>query len=94
MPTRKLDYLLKVKLVPTSEGQGGKDSDDMFGVMVPIRVAGTIENPRYWVSITEYVKALGGAVIGTAGSVIKGVTGAIFGIGKALDRSSSNKTKE
>ncbi|WP_319471729.1 AsmA family protein [uncultured Pseudodesulfovibrio sp.] len=94
LPTRKLDYLLKVKLVPTSEGQGGKDSDEMFGVMVPIRVAGTIENPRYWVSITEYVKALGGAVIGTAGSVIKGVTGAIFGIGKALDKSSGNKTKE
>ncbi|QJB57251.1 AsmA family protein [Pseudodesulfovibrio sp. zrk46] len=84
LPTRELDYLLKVKLVASKEGQGGKSSDDLFGVMVPIRVSGTLEHPRYWVSLTEYVKALGGAVIGTAGSIIGGVTGVIKGVGKAV----------
>ncbi|MGL1864095.1 MAG: AsmA family protein [Pseudodesulfovibrio sp.] len=85
LPTRQIDYMLKVKLVPTSQGQGGKSSDDLYGVMVPIRVAGTIEHPYYWVSITEYVKALGGAVLGAAGSVLGGVTKAIKGVGQAVD---------
>lgn len=87
LPTRQIDYLLKVKLVPTNEGQGGKSSKDMFGVMVPIRVSGSLDNPRYWVSVTEYVKSLGGAVIGTAGSLIGGVKDAIVGVGKAVDES-------
>lgn len=96
LPTGRVDYLLKVKLVPTSEGQGGKSSGEMFGVMVPIRVGGTVQNPHYWVSLTEYVKALGGAVLDTAGAVIGGVTGAITGVGKALtggDAASDTKTE-
>lgn len=84
LPTQQIDYLLKVKLVATGEGQGGKDSADLYGVMVPIRVGGTLENPRYWVSITEYVKALGGAVIGTAGSLIGGAVNVIKGVGKVV----------
>ncbi len=84
LPTQQIDYLLKAKLVATSEGQGGKASDDLYGVMVPIRVAGTLENPRYWVSVTEYVKALGGAVIGTAGSIVGGAFGIIKGVGKVV----------
>ncbi len=84
LPTRQIDYLLKAKLVATSEGQGGKASDDLYGVMVPIRVAGTLDNPRYWVSVTEYVKALGGAVLDTAGSIIGGAFGVIKGVGKVV----------
>ena len=84
LPTGQINYLLKVKLVPTSEGQGGKDSSDMFGIMVPVRVTGTVDDPHYSVSLTEYVKALGGAVIGVAGTVFKGVTGAITSVGKMV----------
>ncbi|QGY41759.1 AsmA family protein [Pseudodesulfovibrio cashew] len=82
--TRKVDYLVKVKLVPTGEGQGGKDSADLYGVMFPIRVGGTLDHPRYWVSLTEYVKVLGGAVLDTAGSILGGVTSVVKGVGKAL----------
>ena len=93
--TRKIDYLLKAKLVPTSEGQGGKSSDQMFGVMVPIRVGGTLDNPHYWVSLTEYVKALGGAVIGVAGTVLGGVKSVVTSVGKAVVGSSgSEETKD
>lgn len=84
LPSHEIDYMLRVKLVPTSTGQGGKSSDELFGVMVPIHVTGTVEDPHYWVSITEYIKALGGMVLGTAGTVLHGVTGAIKGIGKAI----------
>lgn len=93
--TQKIDYLLKVKLVPTSEGQGGKASDDMFGVMVPIRVGGTLDDPHYWVSLTEYVKALGGAVIGVAGTVLGGVKNVVTSVGNAVTGSSgSDKSKD
>jgi len=87
LPTRQVDYLLKVKLTPTSKGQGGKSADDLYGVMVPIRISGNLDNPRYWVSVSEYVKALGGAVIGTAGAVLGGVTKAMKGVGGAIDES-------
>jgi AsmA protein len=89
--TRKIDYLLKVKLVPTTEGQGGKSSSEMFGVMVPIRVGGTLDDPHYWVSLTEYVKALGGAVIGVAGTVLGGVKSAVTTVGKTITGSSGSE---
>ena len=92
--TRKIDYLLKVKLVPTSEGQGGKSSDEMFGVMVPIRVSGTLDDPHYWVSLTEYVKALGGAVIGVAGTVLGGVKSVVTTVGKTITGSSGSEEPE
>jgi AsmA protein len=84
LPTGAIDYLIKVKLVATSEGQGGKASGDLYGVLVPIRVTGTLEDPHYRVSIAEYLKALGGVVLDTAGSVIGGVTGVIKGVGQAI----------
>jgi len=83
----KIDYMVKAKLVPQAGGQGGKSSDDLFGVLVPIHVTGTLDNPQYWVSVTEYAKALGGAVVGVVGSVLGGVGSAIKGVGSALDES-------
>ncbi|MFH1915452.1 MAG: AsmA family protein [Pseudomonadota bacterium] len=91
LPSGRIDSLIKVKLVPTAQGQGGRSSDDLYGVMVPIRVTGTLDQPSYQVSIAEYIKALGGAVldtagsvVDTAGSVVEGVTGVIKGVGKAV----------
>lgn len=93
LPTGTIDSLIKVKLVPTAKGQGGKASADLYGVMVPIRVTGTLDAPRYRVSIAEYVKALGGAVLDTAGSVLHGVTGIVRGVGKAITGGGDNATE-
>ena len=87
LPTKQIDYLVKVKLTPTAQGQGGKSSDDLYGIMVPIHVSGSLDDPRYWVSVSEYAKALGGAVIDTAGAVLGGVKKAIKGVGEAIDES-------
>lgn len=92
LPTGALDYLIKVKLVATAQGQGGKASSDLYGVLVPIRVTGTLAEPVYRVSLAEYAKALGGAVLDTAGSVIGGVTGVIKDVGKALVGGDGNAT--
>jgi AsmA protein len=85
--TRQIDYMVRVKLVPTSAGQGGKASKDLIGVMVPIHVTGTIDKPHYWVSVREYVKALGGVVVDTVGTVLGGVKSVVKGVGSALDKS-------
>ncbi|XXJ20471.1 AsmA family protein [Desulfovibrio caledoniensis] len=84
--TREIDYMVRAKLVATSQGQGGKPSEDLIGVMVPIHVTGIIDRPRYWVSIPEYVKALGGVVIDTVGTVLGGVKSVVKGVGSALDK--------
>jgi len=96
LPTGGINYLIKVKLVASSEGQGGKSGNDMLGIMVPVRVTGTVDKPKYSVSLSEYVKALGGAVIGVAGSVFKGVTGVISTVGKTIvgEESSSDSGGE
>jgi AsmA protein len=86
--TRQIDYMVRAKLVPTGEGQGGKASKDLIGVMVPIHVTGTLDKPHYWVSVREYVKALGGVVVDTVGTVLGGVKSVVKGVGSALDRSS------
>ena len=84
LQSRELDYLLNVKLIPIKH-EKVDSSDDLFGVTVPIRVSGTVENPHYWVSVTEYVKSLGGAVISVGSSILGGVFDAIKSVGEALD---------
>ncbi|WP_338667521.1 AsmA family protein [Pseudodesulfovibrio methanolicus] len=85
---RQIDYMVRAKLVPTGVGQGGKASKDLIGVMVPIHVTGTLDKPHYWVSVREYVKALGGVVVDTVGTVLGGVKSVVKGVGSALERSS------
>ncbi|MEZ7197946.1 AsmA family protein [Pseudodesulfovibrio karagichevae] len=92
--TRQIDYMVRVKLVPTGEGQGGKSSKDLIGVMVPIHVTGTIDKPRYWVSVKEYAKALGGVVVDTVGTVLGGVKSVVEGVGSVLDRSTGGNGTE
>jgi len=92
--TRKIDYMIRAKLVPTSQGQGGKSSKDLIGVMVPIHVTGTIDKPLYWVSVTEYVKALDGVVVDTVGTVLGGVKSVVEGVGSALDKSCCEENSE
>jgi AsmA protein len=42
-----LDYLVKASIVGTSKGQGGRDTDDLRGVTVPVRVSGPLATPSY-----------------------------------------------
>ncbi|WP_419785119.1 AsmA family protein [Pseudodesulfovibrio sp.] len=94
LPTGKINYLLKVKLVASTTGQGGKSGNDMLGIMVPVRVTGNVADPRYSVSLAEYVKALGGAVIDVAGTVFKGVTGVVTTVGKTLVGTEGNSESD
>ncbi|HKA39844.1 MAG TPA: AsmA family protein, partial [Burkholderiales bacterium] len=43
----RLNYLVKASIVGTSKGQGGRDTEELSGVTVPVRVAGPLEKPSY-----------------------------------------------
>ncbi|MDP1537293.1 MAG: AsmA family protein [Burkholderiales bacterium] len=42
-----INYLVKASVVGTSKGQGGRDTDDLRGITVPVRVSGPFKAPSY-----------------------------------------------
>jgi AsmA protein len=42
-----LTYLVKASIVGTSKGQGGRETEDLRGVTVPVRVSGPLSAPSY-----------------------------------------------
>lgn len=42
-----INYLVKASLVGTSKGQGGRDTEELKGVTVPVRVTGPLAAPSY-----------------------------------------------
>jgi AsmA protein len=45
--TEALDYQLSTALVNTSKGQCGKEKDDLAGVEIPLKISGTMQEPKY-----------------------------------------------
>jgi AsmA protein len=43
----RLNYLVKASIVGTSQGQGGREVEELRGVTVPVRIAGPLEKPSY-----------------------------------------------
>jgi AsmA protein len=46
LPTETIDYALKVSIVETSKGQGGKDLADLKGLTIPVKITGTFQSPK------------------------------------------------
>lgn len=42
-----LNYLVKASIVGTSKGQGGRETDDLRGLTIPVRVSGPLKAPSY-----------------------------------------------
>ena len=42
-----INYLVKASIVGTSKGQGGRETDELHGLTVPVRVAGPLAAPSY-----------------------------------------------
>ncbi len=50
MPPQTMDYAIEARLVPSIEGQGGRDA--LAGLPIPIKVTGPWSDPRYQVDWT------------------------------------------
>jgi AsmA protein len=58
LPSEKIDYRINTTVVATSQGQGGKELQDLAGVTVPIKVSGTFQQPSYGLDVEALGKAL------------------------------------
>ncbi|HEV2431800.1 MAG TPA: AsmA family protein [Burkholderiales bacterium] len=68
IPASTLDYVVKASIVATSQGQGGKERDDLAGLTVPVKLSGSFDDLKYQVD----VRAMAGqAAKSQAGAKVK-----------------------
>ena len=58
--SQELDYLLTVNIVGTSQGQGGKDLEDLKRVPIPLRIGGSFSEPSFKLDLAEAVRQAAG----------------------------------
>lgn len=51
-----LDYRVQASVVGTSQGQGGKDIEQLKGLTVPVRIKGTFDKPSYTLDYSAMLK--------------------------------------
>lgn len=56
LPKDGIDYGLKVSIVETSKGQGGKALADLKGLTIPVKITGTFSNPKPTVDLASMLK--------------------------------------
>lgn len=50
-----VNYLVKSSIVGTTKGQGGRDTDELKGITVPVRVSGALAAPSYKLDFSAMV---------------------------------------
>jgi len=56
LPTEAIDYGLKVTVVGTYEGQGGRDLSDLKGLTIPVKITGDFDNPKPTVDLANLIR--------------------------------------
>ncbi|MCL5974913.1 MAG: AsmA-like C-terminal region-containing protein [Gammaproteobacteria bacterium] len=56
IPREVIDYAVRVSVVSTAEGQGGKGLEDLRGLTIPVKITGSFENPRPSVDLASVLK--------------------------------------
>ena len=56
LSNENIDYNLKVAIVGTSKGQGGKELEELKGLTIPVKIAGTFSNPKPTVDLENLIK--------------------------------------
>jgi AsmA protein len=51
IPAATLDYVVKASIVATSQGQGGRERDDLAGLTVPVKLSGSFDDLKYQVDV-------------------------------------------
>ncbi|MBA4357189.1 MAG: hypothetical protein C0405_05640 [Desulfovibrio sp.] len=74
--SKEVDYTLRAKVVPSTEGQGGSATADLIGLVVPIRVTGPYDNPSFG---TDYLRAIGKGALDAVGGVMQGIGNVLTG---------------
>jgi AsmA protein len=54
-----LNYVIQAGVVASMAGQGGKELNDLKGLTLPVRVAGTFDNLKYKLEISQMLSGVG-----------------------------------
>jgi AsmA protein len=72
--TKQTDYTLHVRVVPSTEGQGG--SSGLLGLVVPMRITGPYDNLNF---STDYLRTIGKGALDAVGGVVQGIGNVLTG---------------
>jgi len=72
--TKQTDYTLRLRVVPSAEGQGG--SAGLLGFVVPLRITGPYDNLSFG---TDYLRAIGKGALDAVGGVVQGIGDVLTG---------------
>jgi len=72
--TKQTDYTLHLRVVPSTEGQGG--SAGLLGFVVPLRITGPYDNLSFG---TDYLRAIGKGALDAVGGVVQGIGNVLTG---------------
>ncbi|MCX4190305.1 AsmA family protein [Methylophaga sp. OBS3] len=56
LPKETIDYNLRVSIVGTSKGQGGKELEELKGISIPLKITGTFSEPKPSVDLAAILK--------------------------------------
>lgn len=56
IPREVIDYAVRVSIVGTTEGQGGRTLEDLKGITIPVKITGSFESPRPTVDLAAVLK--------------------------------------
>ncbi len=85
-----LDYLLKADLVGTLKGQGGASADELTNIPAPIRISGSLQDPKYSLDVKELARALAeGQLKEPVKQVEESIKKKLFGDQKGADQGST-----
>ncbi|AUZ84007.1 AsmA family protein [Methylophaga nitratireducenticrescens] len=56
LPREVIDYSVRVSIVGTAKGQGGKALEDLKGITIPVKITGSFDNPRPKVDLASVLK--------------------------------------
>ena len=66
-----VDYLVRAKLVGTIAGQGGGAADDLTGLTIPVRIYGSLADPKVEVQLEEMLKGQAAEKVAAAKEKLK-----------------------
>lgn len=56
IPREVIDYAVRVSIVGTAEGQGGKTLEELKGLTIPVKITGSFDSPRPQVDLAAVLK--------------------------------------
>ena len=97
LPREVIDYAVRVSIVGSAEGQGGKTLEDLKGITIPVKITGSFDNPRPKVDLASVLKEQAtGEIKAKAEEKLKEKLGDELGglLGKKLGGDSKSSTSD